>query len=183
MRARNTIRAGTTSRSSALGLAVVLLLVVVGAWAVRSAAADRQGSVGPGAAAVASAEVPSLAPTSTADIAPEPVDPIRTEAEVTGIATKHMARLAAAASELGLTPVPTQLETVIATRWADVSAYEPRVGAPDSDSPEGAGVVWVARGEGTFLVSRGRSQEPRVGSTGYLLIDDETGEIMGMGTP
>ncbi|HET8785529.1 MAG TPA: hypothetical protein VFM38_07840 [Candidatus Limnocylindrales bacterium] len=53
------------------------------------------------------------------------------------------------------------------------------------ESGDASRVIWVARGEGTFLVTRGglSAKGPWVGETGYLLIDDETGEIVGMGTP
>jgi hypothetical protein len=88
------------------------------------------------------------------------------------------------AEDLGLTPFETRLDSIVATVLSDVSAYEPRIGAP-VDSPDASQIVWVARGEGTFLVTRtGRSgRPPWVGETGYLLIDDETGEIVGFGTP
>ncbi|MGH2455498.1 MAG: hypothetical protein ACRDHD_04495 [Candidatus Limnocylindria bacterium] len=44
-------------------------------------------------------------------------------------------------------------------------------------------VYWVVRAEGTFTTFRGRLREPIVATSGYILIDDGTGLVVGMGWP
>lgn len=194
MSTRNTIRAGRSTKQAVWLLPGILLLVVLLAMLVRSGTTRNDSPAPAVAAAVPSVVVPSAeitavpsavvtasAPGST----PVPVDPVRTEAEVTAIATNHLALMATAAEGSGLTPVPAKLESVAATRWSDVSAVEPSLADVPAESGDASRVIWVARGEGTFLVTRtGLSGKgPWIGETGYLLIDDETGEIVGMGTP
>jgi hypothetical protein len=195
MRTRRGVGAGTTTRGTAWWLPVVVVVVILAAWAVRAGVGEKPASTGLEVGALASAPVSSpipsnAAPSSTPSASvradsPQPVDPIRTEGEIAQIATTHLANLSHIAEDIGLTPVETRLDPVVAARWADVGAYEPRIGDADPSSPDATRIVWVARGEGTFLVTRtGRSgRPPWVGATGYLLIDDETGEIVGMGTP
>lgn len=47
----------------------------------------------------------------------------------------------------------------------------------------GSAIVWIARATGTFVGLRGPDPDPYVADSGYLLISDETGEIVGMGMP
>lgn len=187
------VSAGRASRQVAWLLPGIVLLAVLIAVAVRSGTTVPDQPLAGDAGAAPSALQPSSAVTAapTSNVVPSapvvtplPVDPARTEAEVTQIAANRMADMAARATELNLTPVATKLESVVATRWADVGAFEPRLGVPPESADAGQ-IVWVARGEGTFLVTRGGfgQNEPWVGKTGYLLIDDKTGEIVGMGTP
>jgi hypothetical protein len=61
------------------------------------------------------------------------------------------------------------------------TAVEPR--APN-DAPGARRLVWVVRATGHFVGMRvppGRG--PIVGTSGYLIIGDKTGEILGMGLP
>jgi hypothetical protein len=69
-------------------------------------------------------------------------------------------------------------------RMSDVASVESGAGAPSADSPDAGTVVWAVRAEGTFVGLRvPPGAKPIVGSTGYFILDDATGEILGMGTP
>lgn len=114
------------------------------------------------------------------------VAPTRTEADVLKIATSHLDGMAGSAVSMGLDPAPngSRIESVEAAMWSDIEAYGSGASAPEIGSPDASRILWVVRAEGTFLVVRsGLGRDPWVGKTGYLLIDDETGMIVGMGTP
>jgi hypothetical protein len=44
-------------------------------------------------------------------------------------------------------------------------------------------VVWVVKAHAPFMTLRGRSTEPLTADSGFLVIDDATGEIVAMGFP
>jgi hypothetical protein len=65
-----------------------------------------------------------------------------------------------------------------------VSTVEPLAGAPGPGAPDADNAVWVVRAQGSFLVNRvPPGGHPFVGATGFFLVDDATGETVGMGTP
>jgi hypothetical protein len=73
---------------------------------------------------------------------------------------------------------PRHIISVIASRGAGVGAFEPRAaGVIDSDSK-----VWVIRAEGPFLQNRGLAK-PRVFSSGYIVVDDASGDVLAEGMP
>lgn len=74
---------------------------------------------------------------------------------------------------------PTRIISVMAATGPEVGSIEPRAGGTAADNS----VVWVVRGEGTFIAARGRTTEIRLFSSGYIIIDDATGDILGMGMP
>lgn len=76
--------------------------------------------------------------------------------------------------------VPITILSVTATDAGSVDAVEPNAGIDTSFG----GVVWIVRAKGTFVgVHVPPGTKPITSSTGYLLIDDATGEPMGMGMP
>jgi hypothetical protein len=76
-------------------------------------------------------------------------------------------------------PKPIQNVSLHAVRESDVHKVEPNSPVGDSVS----GIVWVVRAEGTFVSARGRSPELIIADSGYLLVDDGSGQIIGMGMP
>jgi hypothetical protein len=111
--------------------------------------------------------------------------PTRPESSVREIAIARLDRMSKAALGMGLIQAPKAFEitSVAAAKWSDIGSIELQAGGV-GDSPDASRIVWVVRGNGDFLVARTPpGREPWVGKTGYLLIDDETGEILGMGTP
>lgn len=114
------------------------------------------------------------------------VRPARAEEDIREIAISHIERMAQSAASMGLEPAPDglRIQSLAATAWRDVAMHEPRAATLHEGSPEASRIVWVVRGDGSFLVTRvPRDREPFVGRSGYLLIDDATGMILGMGTP
>jgi hypothetical protein len=73
------------------------------------------------------------------------------------------------------------IERVDAVVRDAVPAIEPGAAMTDGDES----VVWVVRARGTFIATRGLrgTDPPRISDTGYLVIDDATGEILEMGMP
>lgn len=67
---------------------------------------------------------------------------------------------------------------------SDADRVEPRLGAIDPENPDAGRLVWIVRAEGAFFGGRvPPGAKPIVGTTGYIVIDDETGLVVGMGTP
>lgn len=185
----------TNLSARGIGTAVTLFVIVIGmaAWwnLTQQAARDRSGEVEtvPGRAgevASISSAAPSVASPYPAASLPSGVVPTRAEADIREIATSDLNRMAESAQKMGLEQAPDglKIQSVSATRWIDVVTQESRAGAPEIGSADALRIVWVVRGEGSFLVMRTPpGGEPFVGKSGYLLIDDETGTILGMGTP
>jgi hypothetical protein len=92
-------------------------------------------------------------------------------------------RIAAMAQTLGVaaTPVglPLQLHAITMDRLSELEANSV---LPESPS-EASRIAWVVRAVGTFVGLRGPSPDPIVFGSGYLLIDDLTGEVIAMGMP
>ena len=86
-----------------------------------------------------------------------------------------MARGAMAA---GLPTTDARILRVSSRRAADVTAVEPRAAA----DPGANGVVWIVRAEGSFFTNRPMGP-PHVWASGYLVIDDSTGQILADGMP
>lgn len=100
-------------------------------------------------------------------------------ASVTDIATGRLEAMAAEASIYGLErPTAPRIIHVVSVRKADLPDVEPRIAGID-----GAGPFWVVRAEGTFFTKRGRDAKPRAFGSGYFLIDDTLGIVVGMGMP
>lgn len=183
MKPQSQVRTNLSARG--IGTAVALVVIVIGAaewWNLtEQTAPDELGAV----ASISSA-APTIASPIPAASLPSGVVPIRTEADIREIATSDLNRMARSAQKMGVEQGRDllKIQSVAATRWSDVVAHESRAGAPEIGSADASRIVWVVRAEGSFLVMRTPpGREPFVGKSGYLLIDDETGMILGMGTP
>lgn len=185
-----------TNRSArGVGTVVALFLVVMSSAAWWSLAAptgpDRSAGVASASSTAPSASPPSSAPPTAASpyaaaSLPIGVVPTRAEADIREIATSHLNRMAESAHKMGLEQAADALniQSIAATTWSEVGVHESRAAGPETGSADALRVVWVVRGEGSFRVMRTPpGREPFVGESGYLLIDDETGMILGMGTP
>jgi hypothetical protein len=76
---------------------------------------------------------------------------------------------------------PIRVIRVVATHADRVDLFEPGAGAGDD-----ASLVWLVRAEGAFYSPRsaGRDAHPsEVAASGFYIIDDGTGEIIGVGYP
>jgi hypothetical protein len=69
---------------------------------------------------------------------------------------------------------------ISAVRGRDLEKAEPGAGSAEGDQADAA--YWVVRGTGTFLGRRGQSGD-HLSGTGYIVIEDATGDIVGMGMP
>jgi hypothetical protein len=100
-----------------------------------------------------------------------------TAAEVATTITARLTEMGGAASSAsvtGMTVVP----------MSELAALEPEAGAPVDGSPDAAATVWVVRAEGAFVGLRvPPGAKPIHSATGYFIVDDATGEIIGMGMP
>jgi len=68
-----------------------------------------------------------------------------------------------------------------ATSAAGVSRLEPGAGVPE---PIPGGIQWVVRAEGTFTTNRGpMTGAAGVAASGFFLISDGNGDILGFGDP
>lgn len=183
MKTQSQVRTNPSARR--IGIAQALFVIVLGAAAwwnlTEHTAPDRSGGV----PSISSAALAVASPYPAASL-PTGVVPTRAETDIREIATSHLSRMAESAQKMGLERAPDGLtiQSVAAARWSDVVAHEPRAAAAEIGSAEAMQIVWVVRAEGSFLVMRTPpGREPFVGKSGYLLIDDDTGTILGMGTP
>ena len=55
-------------------------------------------------------------------------------------------------------------------------------GGPGLEGDAANGVYWIVRGTGAFVAGHGLGA-PQTSDSGYFIIDDATGEIVGMGMP
>ena len=176
-----------TARSNSFAIVVLSTLVVAIAIIAWSVAADRSHS-GPNAVALAAGSgVPDATPATTDSPRPSSTLTTLRDAEGVGaIALAHIESMAETGRAMGLDGADerTQIRSVVAASWSDLHELEPNAGALDLESPDSSRVVWVVRADGPFAVLRTpRGREPFVGASGYLVIDDESGMILGMGTP
>ncbi|HEY3548959.1 MAG TPA: hypothetical protein VGK17_23035 [Propionicimonas sp.] len=87
-------------------------------------------------------------------------------------------------TEMGGTTSPAKVTGMTVLSMSDVSAVEPGAGGPVDGSPDAATTVWVVRAEGSFVGLRvPPGAKPIHSTTGYFIVDDATGEIVGMGMP
>jgi len=79
--------------------------------------------------------------------------------------------------------VAIEIVQLTAVRGADLSLVEAR--APVEVEPAlAAQTVWFVRAQGPFIATRTRpGQAPPAAETGYFIISDTTGEIIGYGLP
>jgi hypothetical protein len=112
--------------------------------------------------------------------APASLAPRMDPAGVANLAQARLQEMAADAQAAGLRVSGGSIQKVILARNDELGAVEPRA-AGGEGSPDR--LLWVVRATGTFVTNRGPIGGTRSFASGYFLIDDATGEIIGMGMP
>jgi hypothetical protein len=187
MRMKPRIRTGSATRGVAISIVLVVLAITLGTilwWALAFRGWPAE-AIEAGSTWSAMPAAVSTALTAQTAVPPESVTPTRDENSIRERAIAHLDRMSDAALSMGLITArkPFEITSVAAAKWTDVGKIEARAGGIE-DSPDASRIVWIVRGEGDFLVARTPpGREPWVGESGYLLIDDETLVILGMGTP
>jgi hypothetical protein len=98
------------------------------------------------------------------------------------VAIQAIGDMRSAAAAAGQRTTTTTIRSVLCVRRVDIGSLEPRAaGAQPKGDPNAA--FWIVRAEGTFVTQRGRSITPLVGTSGYFIIDDTSGEIVAWGMP
>jgi hypothetical protein len=105
--------------------------------------------------------------------------PRMTADEAVVVAMTSLAAMARGAANANLaTSVDPRIIKVSLRRASDARSVE----SSSAGDPTAKGLVWIVRAEGTFLTNRGLGP-PRVWPSGYFIIDDATGGILGDGMP
>jgi hypothetical protein len=104
------------------------------------------------------------------------VEPALSAARVAEIAFADLERMSGLVGASARHPIEDV--RLHAVRNGDVEDYE-----PGSAFGDGVGIVWIVRANATFVTARGRQPGLIVRDSGYLLIQDGSGEIIGMGMP
>lgn len=85
---------------------------------------------------------------------------------------------------MGTPPGSARILSMTLLPLADLASVEKNAGGPAPGSQEAAMPVWVVRAEGTFVGTRvPAGAKPAVGTSGYFVIDDASGDIVEMGMP
>jgi len=105
---------------------------------------------------------------------------------VADVASRAVARLdamqAQAPGGAAANGAPPAIISLTAILGADIASVEPN--APRPVGGDAAKTFWIVRATGIFVGQRvPPGQSPIIGATGYLIIDDATGEFIGMGMP
>jgi hypothetical protein len=98
------------------------------------------------------------------------------------VAIHAIADMRASAVAAAQRTTATTLRSVLCVRRVDIGSLEPRAAGGRSNGDPNA-PFWIVRAEGTFVTQRGRSITPLVGSSGYFVIDDASGDIVAWGMP
>lgn len=153
------LRAGP---SGTTGAGLVLLLVVV----VAIAAATRLGAGAP--------EYTVDMQVTTTRMSP---------ADVTQIVTSRLGEMTLMTSQSS-SAGDSKVLSMTAAPMSQLAALEAGAGKPVPGSKDEHSTVWVVRAEGVFVGQRvPPGAKPVVATTGYFVIDDATGDIIGMGMP
>jgi hypothetical protein len=153
---RVSLRAGRSS--AAIGTLAVTLLVVFAAG-IRMIAFSSSGAY-------------------TVDI--RVANPHLQQAQVESLVLQRLGQIAKTTD----TGTASTIRGMVALKASDLGSVEPDAGAAPAGSSAGDSVLWVVRATGTFVGDRvPPGAKPIVESTGYFVVDDSTGEIVGMGMP
>ncbi|HLX33810.1 MAG TPA: hypothetical protein VKR30_01060 [Candidatus Limnocylindrales bacterium] len=99
------------------------------------------------------------------------------------VATSVLERLQQmrAQQDLGVAPA---IDSMVALPLSQLPTVDESAGHPDPGTVDANATVWFVRAHGTFIGSHvAPGANPIVESTGYLLVDDQTGDFVGMGMP
>lgn len=87
-------------------------------------------------------------------------------------------------SAMGGESIPGAVTKMTVALMSDLPSIEPTAGSPAEGSPDGDSTVWIVRASGSFVGLRvPPGAKPIAADSGYFLVDDKTGEIVGMGMP
>jgi hypothetical protein len=103
--------------------------------------------------------------------------PVMSASDAIRVAQSEIALMA---GDVGRNPAST-ISSARALRGSDITSAEPD--GPIFTGDQALRTYWLIRGSGTFVPEFGRSNPKRVYGTGYLIIDDASGEIVGTGMP
>jgi hypothetical protein len=88
-------------------------------------------------------------------------------------------RLQAMEQAVGHAATPPRILSMTATTAAGIARLEPHAGQGQAPAP---GIEWLVRAEGTFVNNRTPPvAEPMVATSGYFVISDADGSILGFG--
>ena len=104
------------------------------------------------------------------------LSPRMTAEQAIGLATSQVSNMA---QSVGHSTAST-IVFAHAVRGGAIASVE--VDAPVFEGSAADGTYWIVRAEGTFVGRRGRGPD-QIFDTGYLIIDDANGDIVGMGMP
>ncbi|MEW6224564.1 MAG: hypothetical protein AB1627_08025 [Chloroflexota bacterium] len=108
----------------------------------------------------------------------EGVSPRMSPDEVSDLAIERVHEMEQA---IGRAATPPRILSVTATTAAGIARLEPRAGQGRAPAP---GIQWLVRAEGTFVNNRTPpGAEPMVATSGYFVIADADGSILGFGFP
>jgi hypothetical protein len=103
-----------------------------------------------------------------------------TQAQVANIALGLIDKMKAE-HDTGVAP---RIDSMVVLRLSDLPSVTRSAGAPDAGSPDAQSIVWFVRAHGTFVgLHTPPGIQPAVASTGYFIIDDASGTVVGMGLP
>ncbi len=100
--------------------------------------------------------------------------------EAAAVASDLIDRNAQGAAAMGLdtASAPKRIISVIGATGGEVGDFEPRAaGVIDVNAK-----VWIIRAEGPFLANRGLGG-PRLFKSGYIVLDDASGDVIARGMP
>lgn len=158
-------RAASTAQKVAI--VVGLLIVLLGLSAILSR---------PGGPHAPSGPTPQLLAQATISIETT-AQPRMTARQVADLVVSQIQRNEAL---LGRSVAPIRILSVIAVAGDRIGEVQPGAAAL---SPPVSGIVWVVRAEGTFTTNRGLASPPPTAASGYYLVLDADGSVLGMGFP
>ncbi len=125
-----------------------------------------------------SASSPSLSPSGPVVTIEAGLTPRMTAEQVEAVALQQILRME---SLVGAVVRPPGILAVTATTVAGVASLEPRSGHQEPPAP---GIQWLVRAEGTFTNNRTPpGASPMVAATGFFVIGDADGGVIGFGFP
>jgi hypothetical protein len=103
------------------------------------------------------------------------LEPTLDAEQVANLARDQISNMAAEASR----SVSADIKSLTAVAEADIASVLPSLGDPGTGSDR---LVWVVKATGWFVARTGPAgRPPDAGPDGYLVIEDATGHIVGMG--
>lgn len=109
------------------------------------------------------------------------VSPHLSETDVASLAKEWLGAMRVAAGDAAK-DIPTDIASITAGDEATVEAITGST--PETTAAGQARLYWIIVAKGPFFVTRvPPGLSPRLNDSGYIIIDDEAGEVRGWGTP